>query len=268
MITYLFIVGAIGADEDLVLGGTKTQFGEYYVHEFTSSGTFAINSNYKLLNAEILLIGGGGGGAGPNGGGGGAGGMYNELIPELDGSIPVTVGSGGAGQHSGRGYDGGDTIFGPSQSGRLARGGGGGGGGSSYTSGSVGSNGGSGGGGGGCGGIYGGGEGTQGEDGATGTNNGIGGGGGGYYGQGSGRTPGLGFYTNFTGTYRYFCAGGMGGQQIEWATDNGDAATVVGSGGNGAYGYCSYYYYRGGTGGSGFRGAAFIRYKGGSLKTK
>jgi hypothetical protein len=88
--------------------------------EFTSSGTFNVPSNVRLINF-ILVAGGGGGGSGEDadvtrrGAGGGGGGMgcvaFNYPVTGGD-AITVTIGSAGtAGTSSGNGGDGGDSVF-------------------------------------------------------------------------------------------------------------------------------------------------------------
>ena len=53
-------------------GGVISQFGEWQIHTFLSSGVFAA---MQPLEIEYLIVGGGGGGGGDIGGGGGGGGV-------------------------------------------------------------------------------------------------------------------------------------------------------------------------------------------------
>ena len=93
-------------------GGTKSTFGEYTVHVFTTNGTFTVSSGSGTI--DYLCVAGGGGG-GCRGGGGGAGGLRSTVdqtggssAPEdsdLESAVPVTpgpysiaVGEGGNGQ--------------------------------------------------------------------------------------------------------------------------------------------------------------------------
>ena len=73
----------IGGGIQAADGGTVTEASGYYIHTFTSDGTFKVNID--PLNVEFLVIGGGGGGAGTQGtnssGGGGGGGRRGDLRP-------------------------------------------------------------------------------------------------------------------------------------------------------------------------------------------
>jgi hypothetical protein len=103
-------------------GGSVSFINGYWIHVFTSSGTFTPTES--ISGVEYLVIaGGGGGGAGSNigglqngGGGGGAGGYRSSVIDALSGgpssaeatlslvsgtAYTVTVGAGGAGGSSG-----------------------------------------------------------------------------------------------------------------------------------------------------------------------
>jgi hypothetical protein len=110
-------------------GGTITTVGNYRIHTFTSSGTFAVN---KSMNVEYLVIAGGGGGGDNEGSGGGAGGYRSSVAGEMSGggasaesplavtpgNYTVTIGTGGCGtcilapdgRHSGGA--GGNSVFG------------------------------------------------------------------------------------------------------------------------------------------------------------
>jgi prepilin-type N-terminal cleavage/methylation domain-containing protein len=112
---------------DLDSGGVVTDFGNYIIHAFTSSGTYTVNSDHEI---DVLVVaGGGGGGSGGSsaGGGGGAGGLiFTENYSVSTGTISVTVGAGGDGGVRSTspqyGLKGGDSSFGAI----VASGGGGG----------------------------------------------------------------------------------------------------------------------------------------------
>ena len=247
----------------LPTGGTITTSGNYRVHTFTSSGTFAVQN--VPVSADILLVAGGGGGGGGSSGsthsaaGGGGGGMYTSTAQSLSASTnyTVTIGSGGAGNTTAnsQGVSGGDTDF-TGQTSAV----GGGGGGTRNTSGTAnhaGLNGGSGG-----GGVpdtgtnHVGGSGTSGQGNAGGTPDrnigraAAGGGGKGSAGQvpqdhtggngdsyngGNGGSGGTNNYTGSTVTY----AGGGGGGAANTGGPIGSAgasgnASAGGAGGDGA----------------------------------
>jgi len=87
-------------------GGTITTDGDYKVHTFTGSGTFAVSTVGDIGTVEYLLIAGGAGGAN---GGGGAGGYRTSVSGQTSGanssaegtvflssdSYSITVGAGG-----------------------------------------------------------------------------------------------------------------------------------------------------------------------------
>ena len=79
-------------------GGTITTFGDYIIHNFTSSGIFTVTDS-SLTEVEVLVVGGGGGGGSPYGGGGGGGGAVEQNANKAlsSSSITVTVGNGGIG---------------------------------------------------------------------------------------------------------------------------------------------------------------------------
>ena len=114
----------------LATGGTITSFigngingtngVNYYVHSFTSVGTFTFTPSTAISNVEYLVIGGGGGGAGSGNmtiqGGGGAGGYRTSVAGQTSGGgasaestfnltssqvLNINVGAGGIG---GTGY--------------------------------------------------------------------------------------------------------------------------------------------------------------------
>ena len=89
-----------GTSEPIVAsGGTKSTPGDGFIyHVFTSSGSLVVTQG-KGSPFNYLAVGGGGGGGYDRGGGGGAGGLYNgtDLKMGANGTYPVTVGNGGAG---------------------------------------------------------------------------------------------------------------------------------------------------------------------------
>ena len=100
-------------------GGIITNYSNYSINTFLSSGTLSITRN---TTADFLIVGGGGGGGGQthNGGGGGAGGVVIATNQSLTaGSYNVVVGNGGDGDA----LSGSDSTF----NGFVAKGGGGGG---------------------------------------------------------------------------------------------------------------------------------------------
>ena len=74
------------------IGGSKTIYGSYTIHTFTSSGTF--NWTGTTTNVSILVVGGGAGGGKGGGGAGGVNWSNSFNIPA--GFYNVTVGAGGA----------------------------------------------------------------------------------------------------------------------------------------------------------------------------
>ena len=99
------VAGRAGAGVEAT-GGNITESGIYYVHTFTSSGSFVVSSTGVV---EVLVVAGGGGGGsgGPGkdsdngGGGGGAGGfLYSNAVSVNVETIVVTVGAGGIGGSS------------------------------------------------------------------------------------------------------------------------------------------------------------------------
>jgi len=230
-----------GAPEVLyaATGGTVTTDGDYKVHSFTSSGTFAVTQVASdPANAELdyLIIAGGASGGANSGSGGGAGGrLYLENYTGITstGGITVTVGAGGAGMSwgvpYGRGNDGANSVF----NSITATGGGAGQGFYGYGpyTRQAGNDGGSGGGGGGEG-IDG-----QGHDGGTGDNSQGGGGAGS---AGSGGTGGGGAADSITGSSVTRAAGGSqgdgaggantgtgGGRKDESNTNGGGSGIVI-----------------------------------------
>ena len=80
-------------------GGSVSFYNGKTIHVFTSSGTFATNSNWSAATVEYVVIGGGGAGGGNAGAGGGAGAYRTNTTPI--GAHPVSttiqVGAGGRG---------------------------------------------------------------------------------------------------------------------------------------------------------------------------
>lgn len=126
-------------------GGTVTTDGNFKIHTFTTSGTFAVTSG-STGTAEVMVIAGGGGGGINAAGGGGAGGLIDNVnVALVPGNYTVTVGTGGIG-----GATGGSGTVGGNGTNSIFQGlttcVGGGGGGSANGSGPAGLSGGSGGG--------------------------------------------------------------------------------------------------------------------------
>ena len=105
-------------------GGIITNYSNYCISTFLSSGTLSVSRN---TTADFLIVGGGGGGGGQThiGGGGGAGGVVIATNQSLAaGSYNVNVGNGGGDFGSIiRGFNGSDSTF----NGFVAKGGGAGG---------------------------------------------------------------------------------------------------------------------------------------------
>ena len=135
-------------------GGTVTSNGQYYIHTFTSDGTFTPS---QTLSCEYLVVAGGGGGGREQAG---AGGYRTGTLSVTSGAKTVTIGAGGTGgvSASKQGGNGGNSVFDS-----ITSTGGGGGGGYSGTGNTTGSSGGSGGGGAGGNGSFAGGAGTSGQ---------------------------------------------------------------------------------------------------------
>ena len=233
-------------------GGTVTTDGDYKVHTFTTSGTFAVSnvgSSGTDVEAEYLVIAGGGGG---DHGGGGAGGYLLSYNCENSGAnssplskltlsaqnYTVTIGAGGAKGEDNPGSNGSDTTF----AGMTAVGGGLGG---NRSGNSDGHDGGSGGGGGPLGtstgaGDYGNGTANQGMNGGQGYHawanyeaSGGGGGAGQAGANNSGNTGGKGgdgMTSAITGTSVQRAGGGGGGNIGGIAAGWGGAAGAGGGG--------------------------------------
>jgi hypothetical protein len=77
-------------------GGTVTTSGNYKIHTFTQSGSFAVTDAPTGATAEVLIVGGGGGGGiSLGGGGGGAAVFYHSAKSVSTGSYAITIGAGG-----------------------------------------------------------------------------------------------------------------------------------------------------------------------------
>lgn len=96
----LYGIAALGTTPVIApkaIGGNIIDFdGTYWIHTFTSSGTF---TPIASLSCDYLVIAGGGGGGASYGGGGGAGGYRTGsglgVLPLTN--YPITVGAGGTG---------------------------------------------------------------------------------------------------------------------------------------------------------------------------
>ena len=221
-------------------GNQILRVGNFWVHIFTTSGTFR---PLAAITVEYLVIAGGAGGG--YGGGGGAGGLKTATGMSLsDQSYVVTVGAGGTGKraigHSGvnsvfngitsTGGGGGASMVGTA--GNAANGGSGGGGGAHPTDGSAGAASPSG----------------QGNAGGAGSGTGSqwyggGGGGGGAYAVGaaapnqtSGGAGGAGLSNSITGSARIYAAGGGGGGYDAAPAPGGGTGGSLGAGGSSGVG--------------------------------
>lgn len=252
-------------------GGDSILFdGTYWIHTFTSSGTFTPK---KGLTCDYLVVAGGGGGASRWGGGGGAGGLKTSTgFSVTNGTnYTVTVGAGGAGG-SGAAYNRGSTGSNSVFSTITSTGGGGGG-----TNGLTPTTGGSGGG----GGFFNqsGAAGTSGEGNAGGnawtTTAYAGGGGGGSSAVGAnapsagdGGNGGAGTSSSYSGSTVTYAGGGGGGCETGTpgtggsggggagakSAGTGTAGTTNLGGGGGGGGNDT------GTGGAGGSGIVIVRY--------
>jgi len=90
-----FAMNTGGLKEVNGTGGSKTTFGDYSIHKFTSPGTFSFDSHDEIP-VDILLVAGGGSGGVDNAGGGGGGGLIDGPATLTSGSYPISIGSGGA----------------------------------------------------------------------------------------------------------------------------------------------------------------------------
>ena len=255
-------------------GGAITTDGSYYVHTFTTNGTFTPS---VATYVEVLVVaGGGGGGGGAYGGGGGGGGIIKVPSHKVTSyGYPIVIGDGGiGGSGSIRGHVGGNSTFDT----YLALGSGGGG---SFDAQSNGGSGGSGGGG--CRGGGGGiglqlaGDGEYGYGNNGGSSDLSGGGGGGAEAVGASGTSqnggggGNGIYSTISGTNNSYGGGGgaggwnNGGIGGSGGGGNGSGAGYGGGGGVGSNGTANTGGGGGGVGAGGIgfgagSGIAIIRY--------
>lgn len=243
-----------------VTGGTVTTSGNFRIHTFESSGTFATDIN--LEGVSVMVVAGGGGGGRHYGAGGGAGGLLFPVSTQTvsQGSWPIVVGGGGSGGIGSGVSDPGKAGTASSALDIAATGGGGGG-----TNGGVVEiiNGGSGGGAGSeqTSHTYGTGITGQGNDGGAGSNNNMyrGGGGGGAGSAGaSGNVSGnggSGSSYDISGTQVVYAAGGGGGAYTQGGGTPGIGGNAQGnnggSDGNGGNGLLNRGHGGGGGGGIG-----------------
>jgi hypothetical protein len=244
----LAAVGTTPAIAPKASGGNVIDFdGTYWIHTFTSSGTFTPATG---LTCDYLVVAGGGGGGANGGGGGGAGGLRSTVTATGGGgslesalsavsntSYTVTIGAGGSGNASSApsAGNGSNSVFSS-----VTSIGGGAGGGSQTGQANInkGGNGGSGGGNRENFGTGGSGTANQGYNGGN-TPNVYpypcgGGGGAGAIGQDAGTTNagngGNGVATSISGSSVTYAGGGGGGVYVNGAGANGTG----GSGGGGA----------------------------------
>jgi len=118
----LAALGTTPAIAPKAYGGNVIDFdGTYWIHTFTSSGTFTPQVG---LTCDYLVVAGAGGGGGHNAGGGGAGGLRSTVTSTGGGgslesalsvasgtAYTVTVGAGGAGGNDARGVIGNNSVF-------------------------------------------------------------------------------------------------------------------------------------------------------------
>jgi len=250
------------------------------VISFTSTGGSTFNVPVGISSVQVLVIGGGGGGGGATGfeagGGGGAGGFVsNASYPVTPGgSVPVTIGAGGAHTPNGGGPSGPGIYYPGSQGGNSAFGSitayGGGHGGGQYWWGAPGASG-----GGMAGNSYGGpgstaypAQGNNGGSSSGSANSGsTGAGGGGAGGAGSNSTSsgvpgGPGVSSSITGSPVFYAGGEAGGNSQSGTPGGGSSpggggaynsngGTNLGGGGGGT---------TGGTAGNGGPGIVIVRY--------
>ena len=281
--------GAVPPYDQAYGGNTIKRVGNFWVHTFTSSGTFTPVSDGAV---DYLVIGGGGGAGGYRGGGGGAGGYRSSWNSETSGgggssetalsltastTYTVTIGAGGAGgAHNSDAANGSNSVFSS-----ITSLGGGGGGSAVGGSGSL-STGGSGGGATGDGttknpGAGTSGQGNNGGDGYAVDPNYAGGGGGGAGAVGqqgsnqSGGNGGAGVASTITGSSVIRGGGGgggvlngtsgsagSGGGGAGAGASDGNAGTANTGGGGGSLAFSSSYASH--TGGAGGSGIVIIRY--------
>jgi hypothetical protein len=274
-------VGTTPAIAPKAYGGNIIDYdGTYWIHTFTSSGTFTPQTG---LTCDYLVVAGGAGGGNGGSAGGGAGGYRTATAFSVSTTpLAITVGAGGSGGSGGGATDGtagSNSIFstitstggGQGSASNARAGGNGGSGGGGFNGGSIGtgntpstspsqgSNGGSGsgsapnygaGGGGGASAVGANGTSTAGGNGGAGTANSYSGASVTYAGGGGGAT-----YQG--GTRGLGGAGGGGNAGTANTNTAGDSGTVNTGGGGGGASTTSGYAASGGAGGSGI---VIIRY--------
>jgi hypothetical protein len=224
-------VGTTPAIAPKASGGNIIDYdGTYWIHTFTSSGTFTPQTG---LTCDYLVLAGGGGGGTNRGAGGGAGGyLTGSGLSVATQSYAITIGAGGVGGTSSglKGSNGSNSVF----SSVTSTGGGGGGGNSGN---SIGNNGGSGGGAGHAGTNTAGSASPSGQGnngGLAGSSSGGGGGGAGAVGaagsSGAGGAGGAGTASSISGTSITYAAGGGGGSYPTGIAAGG--SSIGGNGGN------------------------------------
>ncbi|MDP7023783.1 MAG: hypothetical protein QGH42_06020 [Kiritimatiellia bacterium] len=256
----------VGGGGPLATGGTITQGGGYYVHSFTSSGTFTPSTG---LSVEYLVVGGGGGGGGGyEGGGGGGGGVVTGSVT-MSTTYTITVGGGGSNNIAATtDAENGDPSSIAGVTNALGGGYGGTGGLHPHEGGDGASGGGSG--------LNAGGSGTQGNksDGGQGYAFAAGGGGGAGLGQngadGDNGTPkvggdgGDGLESSISGTATYYGGGGGGGVRLSSGVSGSGGLGGGGNGGKSATGSNGTPNTGGGGGGGGSAGGTANGGDGGS----
>ena len=245
-------------------GGTVTNYTlngtNFTAHIFNNSGTFTVAAGGSVAVLVVAGGGGGGGASGPYGSGGGAGGLiYSNAYPVVAGSnYTITVGGSGAGNNSGVGANGANSVFGS----LTALGGGGGSGQSGSQNGNSGGSGG--------GGYNGGTAGTGSQPGGYGHNGSVGGSVGFAHGGGGGGAGtnlpnsigdgGYGLAFSISGSNAYYAGGGNGNASTTVVPGGGGiinaaGAANTGGGGGGA---------SGGNAGAGGSGIVIVRYVAGN----
>lgn len=248
----LYGIGGVGDGyAPKATGGEISFVNGYWVHTFTSSGTFTPTAS--LTNVEYLVVGGGGGGgkhtdggASWSTGGGGAGGYRSSVVGELSGgnstaegrlslaagtNYTVTIGAGGgAGGLNSYGGDGQPSTFGSITS---LGGGGGAWGGTGGTNGKTGGSG-----GGSASSPSAGGAGTTGQGfaGRTSTGGFDGAGGGGASQTPTGRLGGNGLASSISGSSVFYAGGGGSGTYAGAGGAGGSGGGGVGSTNSGGAG--------------------------------
>lgn len=102
--TSITVDGSAQKEQKVVASGGDiiTNWNEWRIHRFNSSGTFTLSScKGGSLRVEYLIVAGGGGGGMDMGGGGGGGGVLTGTTVLGPGTYSITVGAGGAGAPAG-----------------------------------------------------------------------------------------------------------------------------------------------------------------------